>query len=151
MSTGIDFVMLSDLLRELESALDNAQQVDVHVLDRLGQLVTCTPAPELHRGVTVYSTQTSNTNQYRDDGLARVRDSVVVEHGYLIAPTAQRESRDEALVLEEQIRALLTGLVVMGNTRPRYASTTRRQHPQDATLWITAQTFTIDRDAILGG
>lgn len=142
---------IADDLRELEAALV-ASQLGLRLLDRVGPIAQCAPTNLLHRGVIVRPSQTVNTGQYRDDEHARVSDSYVVELAYMLTPTAQRTSREEALVLEEQVRVLLTGLAVGLTGRLRYVGTTSRGlHPEDASWWMTSMTYTRERDALLGG
>lgn len=147
----MSYSVLADDLRQLETALIGAD-LELVILDRIGPLARCAPSTLLSRGVLIRPQATANTGQYRDDGLARVQDTLVVEMAYEIIPTAQRVSREEALVLEEQIRTLLTGESVGLTGRLRYQGTTSRGlHPQDGTWWMTSMTYTRARDALLGG
>jgi len=148
---GLSYVLLSEAVNQMETVLDDAA-LGLVLLDRVGPLTRCVPAELLHHGVNVRPTATANTGQYRDDGIARVQDRVVVEMAYLLTPTAQRASRDEALVLEEQIRRVLTGASIALAGRLRYVGTgARGVHPADASWWITTMTYTLNRDALLGG
>jgi hypothetical protein len=144
-------LLLTTTIRTIEDAM-SAAELGLVVLDRIGELVRCRPATLLHRGVSVQPTTTTNTGQYRDLTLARVQDRFTIEMAYRITPGGQRDSRDEALVLEEQIRKLLTGLIPGLATPVKYVGTpNRRLHPADQGWWITTMTYTTDRDAVLGG
>lgn len=144
-------VLLSANVRYLEELL-SASALELYVLDRVGPLTSCAPEQLLHRGVNVRPSSSTNTGAYRDRSLARVQDGLVVEMAYKITPTAQRASRDSALLLEEQIRKLLTGSHPSLAGFVAYQGTpSRGLHPADGTWWITVQNFTIDRDAVLGG
>lgn len=143
--------LLADTLADLERALTNSE-LNVTIIDRIGPLFSMTPEQMLDRGVLVRSDRTRNLGQYRDQELARVEDEITVECGYRIIATKQKESRVGALLLEEQIRALMTGVVPGLGFRMTYTGTpSRGLHPQDAMWWVSVQTFTTARDAPLGG
>lgn len=142
---------LSDDLAQIEAVL-TASALGLKVLDRVGPITQCAPATLLHKGVLVRPMSSRNTGQYRDDGIARVSDTFAVEMAYQLTPVAQRTSRNAALVLEEQIRVLLTGESIGLTGRLRYVDTpSRALHPDDASWWMTTMTFTRERDALLGG
>jgi len=147
MSTGVP---LHQTLRELEDLLADSA-LDLTVLDRIGKLADCTPQALIDRCVLVRSDRTANTGQYRDQGLARARDTLTVEGAHRITPTKQRDSRDRALLLEEQVRVLLTSLAPQQERHLSFISAVRGLHPSDGTWWLYSLTFTADRDAALGG
>ena len=144
-------VLLAANVNYLEGLLSDSP-LDLMVLDRVGPLTQCAPEALLHRGVNVRPGASLNTGAYRDRDLARVQDTLTVEMAYKITPVAQRASRDSALLLEEQVRKLLTGAHPALAGHVAYQGTpSRGLHPADGTWWITVQNFTIDRDAVLGG
>jgi hypothetical protein len=145
-------IMLHSHLEAAEQRLTDSD-LDLKVLDRIGTLASCTPNELLHRGVLLAADSSINTQQYRDTTLARVQDSLRVEFGYRIISRKQKARRNEAMVLEEQLRRLLTtGPLLLNSAILSYIGTpNRRLHPQSHEWWITTMTFSVARDAILGG
>jgi len=147
-------LLLLDLLNEIETCLDGAG-LDLKVLDRIGNLLDCTPETLKSRGVTVQSLSTQNLGGSeagdRDRAFARVEDSVLVQMAYRIVPSKQKATRNEALLLEEQIRKVLTSRAWSTSSYARYQSTTRGLVTADRSWWVAALTFTIRRGAALGG
>lgn len=145
------YVLLADAIEEIEDFILCAG-LGLKLIDRVGPLTRCVPTELLHKGVTVRPGSTVNTGQYRDQEVARVQDNLLVEMAYQLTPMHQRTTRNEALVLEAQIRRILTGETVALSGRLRYTGTTSRDvHPADTTWWITTMTYTFARDALLGG
>lgn len=99
--------LLSDTLAEYETVLEGAD-LGLKVIDRIGPITTHTPNTLANKGVLVRSDTTNNRDQYRDRHLARVLDDITVEFLYQIVATKQKACRAEAMLLEEQIRKLLT-------------------------------------------
>lgn len=154
MASGCTFQPLADLLREVERRLgDDAGGLSLSlvVMDRV-DVAGATSDALAHRGIAVLPTSSRNTGEYRDVALARVEDQFSVALLYRIRPKDQRASRDEALTLEEQIRMRLTDSIWMRGARIVYLGTpTRGPHPKSAEWYLIAQTFTAQRDALLGG
>lgn len=143
--------LLADTLAQFEDVL-TASGLDLKVMDRIGPIISHTPNSLLSRGVLVRCDSTTNLNEYRDDALARVRDTITVEGCYLIVAGKQKKCRAEAMLLEEQIRVLLTTQAPQLASHTTYVGTTQRGiHPLDASWWFYSMTFTTSRDAALGG
>jgi len=105
-----------------------------------------------HRGVAVTIPTTTNTGLYRDDTFALASDRVEVSVSYQVRPEEQRASRREAIVLEEQVRVLLTDEAYQRDLHLAYDSTSfRGPHPQTSEFYLITQVFTTKRDAALGG
>jgi len=142
--------LLSETLAEYETVL-GASELDLYIIDRIGPITTHTPNTLASRGVLVRSDTTNNLDQYRDQNLARVVDDITVELLYLIVATKQKACRAEALLLEEQIRVLLTQRAPQLASHTTFRGASRGLHPLDASWWFCSMTFTTARDAALGG
>jgi hypothetical protein len=143
--------LLLDQLTQIERCLDDAP-LGLVLLDRIGDLARCTPDEALHKGVTVQPTTTANLDQTRNRRTAYVSDGYVLQLLYETGiPGAQKARRNEALVLEEQIRKLLTGGALDLANHLRYVSSTRGLLASDGAWWLTTMSFTAHRSAILGG
>lgn len=150
MSTGEGLgTRLSYVLSEFDARL--AAMVDgPTVIDRI-RLPDAGTSPGQHKLVSVEATTTSNSEQYRDRGLARVVDEVRVSLAYRVRPNAQKVARGEALDLEEQIREWLTTPSWHADWHVAYEGSTRRAGSTAAEWWLSEQTFRVTRDAELGG
>lgn len=140
--------LLATTLRALEAGI--AADLGLTALDRL-DLVSTMPEHLQRLCFVVSSGGTTNTGQYRDAGLARVDDEVIIEFAVAIDPRGQRASRDDALLLEERVRTYVTRPGAFGKGTLVYASTQRGPHPADPAWYVVAQNFTLPRDAALGG
>lgn len=152
MSAPLSLMGLAWVLREFETRLTTGvgSNLGLQIIDRI-DIPNASPAQIAHKGVGVGIFGTTNTHQYRDATYARVEDTVTVTLTYRIRPQDQRTSRDEAIRLEEQIRAILCDGTWLRDTEIRYAGTSvRGPHPKSADFFLIVQLFTTARDAALG-
>ena len=141
---------MAEVIDLIEAALLGSE-LGLVIIDRLN-LTDAHPDDLMHRGVVVSMPSTANSEQFRDQDLAWVADEIRLDMGYRIRPLEQRVSRNEAFVLEEQIRVEMTRRSLLPDLHLTYAGTpSRAPHPRDATWWIATQTFTAAREAALGG
>ena len=108
-------------------------------------------APRAHKSVRVTAPASSNTLQYRDQGLARVEDEIQVELLYTAVPTGQRARERECIRHAAKVRAWLTDGIWLRTFRPTWLRETRGPVPGDAQLYQITQTYRVTRDARLGG
>ena len=144
----IGTTLLVDIVAEVERNLDAADLALVR-LDRLTLLGYSDE--HMHRGYVVPTPRTRNTNQMRDQSHARVLDSVEIQHAYRIRALEQRASRDEALVLEEQIRKAMTSRFMAWGDHLHFEGVERVYQGEDGQWLIITQTYTTRRMAVLGG
>jgi len=142
--------LLSETLAEYETVLSGSD-LDLKIIDRIGPITTHTPTNLSNKGVLVRSDTTNNRDQYRDQHLARVLDDITVEFLYLIVATKQKDCRAAALLLEEQIRVLITSRAPQLASHTTFRGVSRGLHPLDASWWFCSMKFTTARDASLGG
>jgi len=106
----------------------------------------------LHRGVTVNVPTTENTDNDRNAARAQVIDAYEVEMAYKIrAKREHRTSRDEALVLEAQVRQVLTSRHDEWPIHLVYQRSLREYQGESNEWFIITQTFSARRYASLGG
>ena len=152
---------LADVLREVEDRLsaltgtigsdDTPVTIDLNLMDRI-DVAAATTEHLAHQGIAVRILGSRNLEKYRDDAYARVADSVEVALTYRVRPSAQRNSRDEAIRLEERIRAHLVEHSWGRIVRLAYKGVTYRgAHPKSSEFYLIAQSFETERDAELGG
>jgi len=149
---GPSIVALSDLIAEIEGVLTGAEGQALGLqlaagINYPGDSVTGL----LHKGVGInLPSQSANTGAYRDATMARVEDRVSVTLTHIVVPNDQRTSRAAALVLEEQIRHMLTQ-TASTPFRLRYLGTSSRRTVGGAEWIVIVQDFAAQRDAALGG
>lgn len=120
------------------------------LIDRIDPL-NANPEHIAHMGIAVEIPSTENRGEYRDDDYALAHDTVSVSLTYRIRPHEQRNSRREAIQLEERIRAWLVAGSWMRDMRLSYVGTpTRSPHPKSSEFYLIVQTFRTARDAALG-
>lgn len=104
-------------------------------------------------GFVVEIKSSLNADDYRPRDVARIEDTVVVRIATAVKPNEQLDSEAEALLLEEQARKILTeDWPSSSPLRLTWRSTTRGIHrPGSGEWYLTAQTFTVARDGVLGG
>lgn len=144
-STG---TLLADVMSEVRSALSEAG-LGLQSMDRL-DLRSYTDQ-HLDRGFVVRAPRTTNSGQYRDTHLARVLDAIEVDVSYRIAPTRQVETFEEATVLEEQVRRVVTSRRTAWGERMTYETSERIFQGEDSSWLIITQTYSTRRNALMGG
>lgn len=144
--------LLLDWVQRIEEVI-NCAGLGMKLLDRIGPLDQCTPDELLHKGYTVQATSSTNTNQSRNQDHARIAETFVVQFMYevRVLGTSSKSRRDEALLLEEQLRTAITGPAIDLHQRLRITTAQRGLHPRDLSWWLSTQTFTAERPAPLGG
>lgn len=149
---GPSIVSLADLVARVEAVLSSEAALALGLqlasgINYPGDAVTGL----LHRGVSVnVPAQTQNTGLYRDATMCRVEDRISITLTYVVRPDEQRACRAEALVLEEQVRCLLTGTPLLPY-RLRYLGASNRRTVGGAEWIVITQDFAAQRDAALGG
>lgn len=140
---------LSDLLAAFRSRLSQAP-LSLVTIDRI-DIAKAAPSVLAHRGFGVTSPSTTNTDRYRDCSMAWVSDAIQVTLTHRVNPNQQQSAESEALMLEEQVRALLVDPGWQGDHHISYRSSTRGPHPQSSEWYLITMQFTANRDARLGG
>ena len=108
-------------------------------------------AARLHRAVHVDAPSSANTGDYRDQNLARSVDTIVVTLRYRINVTAQREHQRDAITHAEKVRVWLTDPLWIGALHVLWRGTTRASDSAATEIYTITQTYTVHRDAALGG
>lgn len=108
-------------------------------------------AVRLHRAVQLGVPASRNTDDYRDQDLARSEDTVTVTLRYRINPSAQHRFRREGIAHAELVRRWLTDPLWIGALRVRWRATARSTGPTATEIYTIVQTYTVTRDAALGG
>jgi hypothetical protein len=125
---------------------------DLTAQDKLGS-VERTNNPRVHGSVRVLVPNSVNTEQYRDQELARSEDTIAVETEWRINASAQRLYEREAIRYAEQLRQHMTaGSWRFGReVHLTWLSTTRGPAAEDGAIYRVTQTYRALRDARLGG
>jgi len=139
---------LADNLAALESALADAG-LGLVMLDKL--TVLGAGDEHIHKGCVVRIPSSANTDGHRNFDLSLSEDMIEVEVAYKIRPREQRTSRDEALVLEAQIRDLLTSTDAPWSWRIVWRSSDRAVTDGDSTKLVITQTFATLWSIAMGG
>jgi hypothetical protein len=140
---------INDVIDAFEERLSEAP-LSLDLMPRI-QMPQAANRSRTMRGFSVDAPSTSNTDEYRDIDLASAEDQVLVTLFYAINAKDQKASRREAHALEEQVRELLVDPSWRGEWHVRWRTTTRGPDPQTAETYRITQTFTVSRDASLGG
>ena len=143
------YTRIGDIVDAFEDRLADSPY-SLKVMDRL-LLPGATADGYASPGVSVIAPDTANTDEDRDQDFARVRDTVAVTLTYKVLPKEQRVSRRQAYLLEEQIRHWLVDRVWLADLHITYAGSVRGFGPTGAEWIVIVQTFTLSRDAALGG
>ena len=141
-------VTVADVLGEIRATLDNCA-LGLKRIDRLD--IRQYSDAHLDRGYVVRAPRSANSGQYRDNHLARVVDTIQIDTAHRIRPAAQVQSHDDATVLAEQIRALVTSRLTAWGDHIVYVSDDRAITGEDGAWLIITQTYTTRRDAAMGG
>ncbi len=137
---------IADIVNEFETRLAESP-FELVIPDRI-VMPGGTQTGLAHRGISVLWKGNANLNGYRDQRLAQTEDVIEVTLTYRVSPKDQRESRSGAYTLAEQIRAYLTDRVWLADLHVTY----RDAAPEHRAEWfVIPQTFTLSRDAALGG
>lgn len=139
---------LADLVQTVERAIEGAG-LQLRLLDVLA--LEHHTDENLDRGFCVRVPRSVNRGESRELDYAVSADTIEVQTGYRMRHTQRRESRDEALVLEEQIRVAVTSLQGPWAEHLVWGGTDRALFPGDSQWLIITQRFTGRRDAALGG
>ena len=137
------------IITDFEAQLTTAGAgLDLTLMDRLTPEAISNP--RLLRGVHVEVPTTLNTDGYRDQGEALVRDTVTVTLLYRVGPKDQKAGRNQAMRLEDQIRVMLTSRGWRSEWHVHHTGAVRGPDPASAEVYRIVQTFTTLRDAELG-
>lgn len=139
---------LSDLIAHIESAIVGGG-LEMRVLDVVD--LRRHTDENLHRGFCVNSPTTANLYESRQNDHAVSSDVIEVQIGFQLRPHEQRVSRAEALILEEQVRGIVTSRAADWPVHLVWTGTTREFPPADQGWMIITQRFTGRRYARLGG
>lgn len=139
---------LADVVQHIEDAIANAG-LELRLLDVLD--LTHHTDDNLDRGFCVMVPSSVNRQESRENDLTVSGDTFEVQVGYRMRHTQRRESRAEAMVLEEQIRAIVTSRRADWPTHLVWAGTQRQLAAADPQWYIITQRFTGRRYAALGG
>lgn len=148
-------VTLEGLIDEIEARLLD-RVTDIRFLDRLDSPREF-PKNAAHRGVRVWPASTDIIDQYVQTDLVRVEDEIVVESTHKVTRNADA-SLDGALAFERSIREALTNPQWYSDRDAAPTTPDRIEvhvgpvTREKAEGWLLIeQTFTVQRDASLGG
>lgn len=108
------------------------------------------PQQRRHKGVAVWRQGTRNTEAYRDQDLARVQDTIVVEISYRVSPKAQHTSAQAARDLCDDVIQVVADCdeATLAPYHPIFLG----EDEQHLGEWVvTRQRYRLTRDQQLGG
>lgn len=139
----------STVLREVERWLD-AAGLGLTFIDRIDPDEA--PTPLQHKGVHIDLPSGENTDTFRGRTADMDEETLTVRLVYRASPKDQKASMYEAYDLADKVRYRLTDWHAWrAEWNVKYRSAARGRHPASAEWFVIEHTYTLRREAALGG
>lgn len=149
---GITIIDSRSLLEAVEDRLTGSGAGLSLTLSKRIELHAAEPKQLAHRLCAVSMPSTRNEpRSSRQRGWTVVGDEVLVEVTYRVNPHEQRDSRGDAIELEQSIIERMTGYSSDWHHQVVYVRSRRGPHPSTPEYYLLQVEFNVRRQAALGG